>query len=706
MKNCLLAYFILTFNIATTWAQDQNDDDILLQVAPIIAAAIVDQLCDRIELTATRDGCEFTLDRDVNLNGRTLRLPARARLLFNGGQLRNGTLIFNGVIDGRLLNPSLSILGSARLASTRFAFDPNVWRIQQTDSANPRPPAQAVAFANKRILQSTINLVRRMGADTFVIGRMDAYFDPNEQVAGVIDMPSNFHLSMSSQTTLRAFPVSEVFSAKLININGQTNIRVTGGRLIGDRLEHGPVDGGTELFVIKGGQNIVVDGVDISLSSATGLTINSIFFEGDSNFFQSQNIVVRNCRFDSNRNNNLSITDGQNIVVEDSVMLRAGVDLPARFGVSAGRAPRIGIVMEPFLGQVIRDVTIRNNVVRSMRPLTNSILAADGDRYTLTGNTTDGNIGWTLASEVTVSDNIIDGGGVTGGFNDGFALAGSRDNVISGNTIRNASIGLELTNDDIEAFNNRIEDTSIAIFTRSLSDSNIFDNTIVSSEPNSFGVIAQNFANNVSIRNNTFNLNGRVLSIGGINNEPGQSAFKLSIENNRIQGTNVSRITSSSNVEVRSNQFINGGFLLGNAFNMVFDSNRLTTRVGSSVVVEKNRSTQNIQIKNNTISNSQDRGHGVLIQAVGGGDLQDENTQVLIDGNSIAVNGGSSGVLSTGFDGVTINNNSVRNNAHPGFDFETIILNGNDSTITNNRVTHGVLVTGQGNSVSDNVPIQ
>jgi len=350
-----LAIFTLAL-FAPVYGQQSDDDEILLNIVPAIIASI--NRCESVPLAVSRDGCDLTVDTDINLNGQTVELPSGSKLLFGRGRITNGTLVFNGVIDGRLLNPSLRVRGRVRLLSSRFIFSPAVWGIAETNSLNPRPPSQAIAFTNKRILQNTINLTKGMGAKVFRIERMDAYFDPNEQVAGVIDMPSDLHLSMTSQTVLRAFPVSGSFSAKLININGKTNITVSGGKLIGDRLEHGPVDGGTTLFVIKGGQNIVVDGVDISLSSSTGLTINSIFFEGDPNFFQSRDIVIRNCRFDANRNNNLSITDGRNIIVEDSQLFRAGVDLPAKFGVSNGRAPRIGIVMEPFLGQVIQDVTI------------------------------------------------------------------------------------------------------------------------------------------------------------------------------------------------------------------------------------------------------------------------------------------------------------------------------------------------------------
>jgi len=699
LATALLIVFSLSV-LAPVYSQQRDDDDILLSIVPVIAASI--DRCESVQLVVSREGCDLTVDADIDLNGETVELPSGTTLLFGDGQIRNGTLVFNGIIDGRLLNPSLSLRGRVRLLSSRFIFLPNVWGIVETNSSNPKPPSQAIAFANKRILQNTINLTKRLGAMVFRIGRMDAYFDPNEQVAGVIDMPSNLHLSMSPQTVLRAFPVSASFSAKLININGKTNITVSGGKLIGDRLEHGPVDGGTTLFVIKGGQNIVVDGVDISLSSSTGLTINSIFFEGDPDFFQSQDIVVRNCRFDANRNNNLSITDGRNIIVENSALFRAGVDLPARFGTSNGRAPRIGIVMEPFLGQVIEDVTIRNNIVQSGRPLTNAILAADGDRYLLTGNTSDGSIGWTLASEVTVSNNTITGGGIVGGFNDGFALAGSRNNVVSGNTIRNSAIGLELTNDDIEAFNNRIENTDVAIFTRSLSDSNIYNNTIVGSRPNSFGVVAQNFADNVSINNNSFNIVGRVLSIGGINNQPSQSAFKLRIEDNTMQGTNTSRITSSSNIDLTGNRLLNGGILFGNAFSILFDQNVLNTRSGSSVIVEKNRSTQNIQVINNQITNSEDRGDGVRINIVGGGDLQTENSEILVDSNVITVAGGSHGVRAQGVDGITINNNQISNISHPGFDFESIVLDGNDSEVTNNTLSHGFIVNGDRNTVSNN----
>jgi len=228
-----------------------------------------------------------------------------------------------------------------------------------------------------------------MGADTFSMPPMDAYFDSGQEIPSVvINVPSDFHLRMSPSTTIRVFPRPRGIPAEPIYIYNKKNVRVTGGNLIGDRLLLPPSnDSSNSLFTIRGSRNVRVNGVKMSLASSTGMTINSILFQGQEGFIKSRDIEIRNCFFNSNRNNNFSITDGDSILIENSRSRLAGNDMRGRFGLSNGRAPRIGIVVEPQIGQEISNITIRNNVIEqtSSGGNGNSILASGGTNFLIEG---------------------------------------------------------------------------------------------------------------------------------------------------------------------------------------------------------------------------------------------------------------------------------------------------------------------------------
>jgi len=265
---------------------------------------------------------------------------------------------------------------------------------------------------------------------------------------------------------------------------------------------------------------------------------------------------------------------------------------------------------------------------------------------------------------------------------------------------------MDLTNDDIEVFNNTATNCIIGIFTRSLKDSNIYDNTINSNLDTSFGIVSQAFADNVVIRNNTFNLVGRSMSLGGTNIAPGQQNYQFDIRDNIFTAQNTGRITSSGRINVVGNTFNTAGFFLGNVTDILFAENRLNVSIqsDSGLGVNKNNATRNLTIRDNFIGNPGApflARHGIRVNTVGASFVR-EDTNVVIDNNEVQMNGFSWGIHAVEFDGVSITNNTVTNLNHPGFDFESILFTGNNSIIRNNRVSHGTKIQGTGNTVSGN----
>jgi len=538
-----------------------------------------------------------------DLQGETIEIPSGVTLNFLGGDIINGTLNFvsSGRIAGELLSSSLTIEGDVSLISNEFKFYPQRWGIIEVEDPNdPQPPASlAVAYNNHLIIQGTVDLVKNMGATVFTIDKLNAYFDSMngefdyKAIANpVILVPSNFHLKMSENTFLRVFPISGIASSILIKILRGSNIQVSGGNLIGDRLEHGPIFGQGLLFRIIGGKNVVVDGMNISFSSSGGLTIHGDSFLERDDYFGSENVTVQNCVFDSNRSNNLSLTDGQNIIFKDNSSYNSGIDIEGDFGTSPGIAPRIGIIVETQVMQFIENVEIKNNNVSGSGSFEgHDILVAGATDIEITGNTAEKSIGWSSGLNVRVTNNTssrIFGGFL--GFN-------GIDNVISGNTITNPEgTGIFLTDQNVDVFDNDFINCKTAIQLSSIINVNIYNNNIESNVDNSIGIIGQNYLDGVNIYNNDFNLeNGRPFNIIAINTEEIHKDYQLFFYENTVIASKNGLMPGSSNITIDDNDFTGAGMVISNANNIIVKDN-IVVNSGDFAALEVSNGSQ-FQVK-------------------------------------------------------------------------------------------------------------
>ena len=169
------------------------------------------------------------------------------------------------------------------------------------------------------------------------------------------------------------------------------NIKVSGGNLHGNRNTPGfdisyAAHGSRSLIIVKTGVNITFENINLVNSAQDGINIESMRHAYEADYIPSRNILITGCTFDSNRRNNLSITDGLDMVVENCIFLNAGIDMEH----SKGIAPQFGIDLEPHIQdedkplQHLERVILRNNVERGSAK--GSIVFADGDYYTFENN--------------------------------------------------------------------------------------------------------------------------------------------------------------------------------------------------------------------------------------------------------------------------------------------------------------------------------
>lgn len=161
-----------------------------------------------------------------------------------------------------------------------------------------------------------------------------------------IVLPGESHLRMSPGTVLQAIPVAPAQSA-VVRVRNVSNVRITGGTVIGERWGHLGVGGEWGFGIdVRGSTDVVIEGVTARDCWGDGFYVGSTHERAE-----SERVTIRNCRSLDNRRQGLSITACIEALVADS-----------EFSGSAGTSPESGIDLEPNLPYVVRGVTVRGCV--------------------------------------------------------------------------------------------------------------------------------------------------------------------------------------------------------------------------------------------------------------------------------------------------------------------------------------------------------
>ncbi|WP_430813457.1 hypothetical protein [Carboxylicivirga sp. RSCT41] len=524
--------------------------------------------CD-YDFNSTSANDTLIIECSHDLNGQKIMLPENVIIDYKGGEIINGELNFKqaGIIDGRLLNHQLGVTGSVKLNSSTYTFDKNKWGIVEGIVSDE------IALDNKNLFQRAINDVKRLGAINFNIDQLDAYFlvtsDRNLVLPfeTSIHLPSNFNLKMADNANLRVQP-NKYVRYNLLEIRGQSNVTITGGKLHGDRDKHDytPIYDTNgrlrtthewgHLINISSGVDITISDVIMQNAAGDGLNIHSMKYAFDPEYIGSNNVLVTGCTFDSNRRNNMSITDGYNIIVENNSFLNAGVDTQY----SEGTSPKCGIDVEAYRTrddngnlieyQIAKDITIRNNIEKGS--MASAFTIAIGQDITIENNTTENTIGFSLANGVRIINNVINAQA------DDVALKGGKpqnsetifNNEISGNTVNSGNLGISIYNQDIDVYDNIIKNCKTGIMINDIIGSNIYGNKISSDVTNSYGIFTHiASADKVQIYENDINTTFKPIAFVNVNIEQGTEANQITLSNNELNGGEVS-ISNSNGIIV------------------------------------------------------------------------------------------------------------------------------------------------------------
>ena len=431
-----------------------------------------------------------------------------------------------------------------------------------------------VARANKNHLNSLMKKASIDGYTRFVVPALDAYFETANTFAITfpayrgITVPKGMHLELSEDTHLRTQPNPYPKTCLIGMVNDNSGI--SGGHLYGDRDEHDysyrqkwPTHEWGNIMEIFAAKNIRVENVRFYNATGDGVHIYSKGFyfysqkeSTKSKYIPTKNVLIKGCTFDASRRNQISITDGHGIIVENNTFLRSGVDTEF----SRGTLPRYAIDVEAQRsadknGKLIEyqkatNVIIRNNTEKG--GARGAFLAYVCDTISIHDNKTENDISSTYATNVKISNNVIKAPGERRrGSGIGIGTPNTRrvyGIVVSGNTIENYEVGITAYNRKLTISNNTVNNFRYnGVFLKEAEEAKIHGNTFNSVELGSTGLFMhETTGSEVDIYNNIMNVRGNPVKFVGVNKQGANSPNSIRVYKNKFN-TPLSPIVSNSN---------------------------------------------------------------------------------------------------------------------------------------------------------------
>lgn len=162
-----------------------------------------------------------------------------------------------------------------------------------------------------------------------------------------ITLRQGSNLELSNGTIILSKP-SKNNKYALIKVHGIDNVKISGGALIGERLNHLGKGGEWGMGIsIRGSTDVDISNMEVSNCWGDGIYIGS--FQRNGVQVPCANITIRKVVSKGNRRQGLSITSCNHAQILDSKFLN-----------TAGTAPASGIDLEPNPDQPVTDILIKN----------------------------------------------------------------------------------------------------------------------------------------------------------------------------------------------------------------------------------------------------------------------------------------------------------------------------------------------------------
>lgn len=236
-----------------------------------------------------------------------------------------------------------------------------------------------------------------------------------------VNLRSNMLLQLAPDATLTAIPNNSPRS-HVIKVWSANNVRITGGRIVGERGNHTGSGGEWGYGInIQASNHVHVSDMHISECWGDGIWIGGI---GHFNAVPSRDVVIDRVISTHNRRQGLSIGPVDGVVIMNST-----------FSGSDGTKPMSGIDIEPQAQGLARNITIDHCIISGNQG-TGMEIHYNVSNVTIKNCTFQGNQGYGLLtvdspSQLTILDNVFTGNGLVG-----LVIAGQTSHVkASGNTM-------------------------------------------------------------------------------------------------------------------------------------------------------------------------------------------------------------------------------------------------------------------------------
>jgi hypothetical protein len=280
----------------------------------------------------------YHIQYDYDLNGETITLPAGCVLEFEGGSLANGTLAgSNTAIDA----DNVVIFGDDIIVSGTWLI-PNIYSDWFANITETNRIKNLFRLTNSAI---TNNVYIKKTSEPYKVA-ITRYSEEwrREDIIDINTDNNNVYIDGTIQ-----LEANGMWGYNIITIDNVNNIKISGGTIIGDALEHDystyqdshPTHEFGYGIAIIGSNNIEIENIDIKL--CTG---DCVCFErfGESKI---NNVVIRNFLFEQARRQGISITENvENVQIVNGTIQNIG-DLSETI---TGTAPKHAIDIEPTSG--------------------------------------------------------------------------------------------------------------------------------------------------------------------------------------------------------------------------------------------------------------------------------------------------------------------------------------------------------------------
>ncbi|NJX15164.1 right-handed parallel beta-helix repeat-containing protein [Tamlana crocina] len=571
-------------------SDEQQEEEIdPTQPCDLSLEALVNDLTDNI----------VSINCFMDLEGKTINLPPNIAVKYEGGEIKNGTLVFSGgTIDSELLDISIELKGDVVLSTDTYTLVSSKWDIVEGKTT------KEISLQNRENINQAIALVDRLEGHVFELTKIDAYFNVEANKVNreysykrSIRVPSNFHFKMNDDTFLRVQPTHFPAYA-LITTMVTDNAKISGGNLIGDRWEHdySPINdivganrdehGYGHVIWVIGAHNTIIDNVFVSQAIGEGIQIHSeTIRDSNGELFAgtrtSENVVIKNCLVTECRRNNIAVVDAKGVLIENCEINDTGKGSQAydasgnKIFSSAGTAPRYGIDLEALryinddgsMNEInkIDDVVIRNCSFRGNA-------AGDIDIYTVQNVIIENNYfdKWVAnfaANDVVIRNNTFESRDpeITFGINIRSFVRNNREfnynYQIYGNTIKGYKNGITVAGKNVSVNNNTITDCQVGIQLKGNANQLSFQgNTIKSDLPASFGYKCFNNSQNsydLTMVNDFIDVTNRPLSFIGFNNEMSSNDIQVVFEgctfNSKNKNNFFIHLNKAKHIEFKNN---------------------------------------------------------------------------------------------------------------------------------------------------------